>query len=130
MTSTIDIEAIELTRHAIERYQQRLRPGLSYEHAVADLARLLSHGELVDTAPPWCRTPDAGGRSLHFVIGDVALPLVPHELEPHVGVATTCLARNGIRRYRQRAAPVGTRTRAKPASSLTLPDATRKGVSV
>ena len=44
---------IHLTSHAIERYRDRVRPGLSFEAAELELARVAASGEITTQAPAW-----------------------------------------------------------------------------
>lgn len=43
----------ELTDHAIERYQERVRPGLSYDAAAAELHHMLNTVAQVGLKPSW-----------------------------------------------------------------------------
>jgi hypothetical protein len=81
--------------HAIARFNERVRPGLGPDQALAELNRLLNIADYVFKAPTWL-TPGCRSRApVYAVIGDVALPL-------HIGhnhgklVATTCLTRGGL----------------------------------
>jgi hypothetical protein len=82
--------------HAITRFNERVRPGLGPDQALAELNRLLLDiADYVFEAPTWL-TPECRSRApVYAVIGDVVLPL-------HIGhnrsklVATTCLTRGGL----------------------------------
>jgi len=103
--------------------------GTHYENAVLDLVRLMAFGRVVDTGPS--RKYDSGDAvadvapALHLVIGDVALPLMVHDREPCVGIARTCLARNGgpgsrrpRHRRKRRCARSGAELRRAPHNDL------------
>jgi hypothetical protein len=52
-----DAERIELwpTRHAVDRFHERVRPALSWKDARAELLRLMSNAKLV-SRPNWAMT--------------------------------------------------------------------------
>jgi hypothetical protein len=85
--------AIVLSDHAIERYQERVRPGLDRQAALEDLRHTLtSAGVWSLEAPDWLDTQHGDG----FVLlgDDVALPI---QAAPDGAlVATTCLTRGGM----------------------------------
>lgn len=95
---------IELTSHAVQRYQQRIRPGLSIEAAENELARVVLVGEFVTEPPAWHLGSCAQLAPFYLCLADVLLPLTPHHRQPGVLVATTCLAKGSLsadaRRYR------------------------------
>lgn len=95
---------IHLTTHAVERYRDRVRPGLSFEAAELELGRVAALGEVTTEAPAWHLRSCAQEAPFYLMIADILLPLRPHHSEPGVLVATTCLpARSlsaGARRYR------------------------------
>jgi hypothetical protein len=85
--------AIRFSEHALSRYGERVRPGLTGARLAAELQRVLATGTIRADAPPWL----GGGRGtradLWIEVGDVAFPLV------HSGnglLALTCLVRGGI----------------------------------
>ena len=92
---------IELSTHAIERFAQRVRPGLDPAAAAEQLAQLALAGELRDEPPSWHLAGAAQIAPWYLVIADIVLPLRPHRSEPGVLVATTCLAREGRGRFRR-----------------------------
>ena len=101
MTTT---HTIQISAHAIERFRERVRPGLSFEAAETELARIAIVGEITDQAPAWHLRSCAQLAPLYLLVADVLMPLVPHRSEPDVLVATTCLAHGSLsadaRRYR------------------------------
>jgi hypothetical protein len=87
-----------ITTHAVERFQERVRPGLSFAAAADELAHLIGLGELREEPPPWCLTREDAG---YLVIGDLVLPLAACA-EDGVFYATTCLTRGSRSRFRRR----------------------------
>ena len=87
---------IQLSEHAVERFQHRVRPALDVDAASDALAALILFGEVVDTPPPWHAGNCAQLAPFYLVAGDVLLPLKEHWSEPDVLVATTCFVR-GVR---------------------------------
>jgi len=95
---------IELTAHAVERYNHRVRPGLSLKAAAEELAQVALVGEITTEPPAWHGRSCAQIAPFYLSVADVLLPLTPHRGEPDVLVATTCLAKGSLspdaRRYR------------------------------
>jgi hypothetical protein len=75
-----------ISTHAIERYQARVRPGLTFEQAEADLQRLLALGTLTRIPPEWLAARQR----------DLVFPLDPARSDQTAMCALTCLARGGI----------------------------------
>ena len=97
---------IQLSKHAVERFQQRVRPGLAFADAEDQLAQLALVADLVAEPPSWHAASCAQLAPWYLVIGDVVLPLKPHWNDSDVLVATTCLARgerSEALRHRRRA---------------------------
>ena len=84
---------VQLSRHAVERFQERVRPALGFPEAEDELARLTLAAELAAEPPAWHAASCAQIAPWYLVVGDVVLPLKQHRTEPDVLVATTCLAR-------------------------------------
>jgi hypothetical protein len=84
---------IHLTRHAVERFQERVRPALEFADAETELAKLALVGELINEPPRWHADRCAQIAPWYLVIGDVLLPLNAHRSDPGEFVATTCLTR-------------------------------------
>ena len=101
MTAT---HTIQISAHAVERFRERVRPGLSFEAAENELARIASVGEITEQAPAWHLRSCAQVAPLYLVVADVLMPLHLHRSEPDVLVATTCLAQGSVsadaRRYK------------------------------
>ena len=90
--------------HAVQRYRERLRPGLDDAHARDELARLTSVGQVTTNPPGWAQTAHGGP---FLTIGpDVCVPLI--RKGPHRFVAATVLTRDSEspaereRRHRER----------------------------
>lgn len=101
MTTT---HTIRISAHAVERFRERVRPGLSFEAAENELARIAIVGEITAQAPAWHLRSCAQIAPLYLVVAGVLMPLHPHRSEADVLVATTCLAQGSLsvdaRRYR------------------------------
>lgn len=84
--------SVSFSRHAVERYSERVRPGLDHGLATEDLLRVAEVGRFVSTPPGWMvwdlRSP------LYLQVGDVVFPLRP--LSDGGWQATTCLARGTL----------------------------------
>ena len=85
------VETIILSKHAVERFQERVRPALSLEAAEEELAQLVLVGEVLEQAPAWHADRAAQDAPAYLLIADVILPLQP--TGGRTFVATTCLPR-------------------------------------
>ena len=87
---------VRATKHAVERYHDRVRPGLSLRAAEAELVRACSHGELTEKCPDWAHEHEAAtAKRRYLMLGDdICLVLEPHtELD---WVIVTVLTRSGL----------------------------------
>jgi hypothetical protein len=65
---------VDLTSHAVERYHERVRPGLSLEQAEDDLARQLeAHGHWAD--PDWLPIEELAEARWLMIGDDIAFPV-------------------------------------------------------
>lgn len=87
---------VDLSLHAIERFQQRMRPALTLAAAEEELAELMALGEIVGQPPDWFARRQLQHAPCYLVVGDFVLPLVPARYDPEVLCATTCVARGGL----------------------------------
>lgn len=87
---------IELTAHAVERFHERVRPGLTLAGAEEELARLVLAGEVTAVPPAWHVAGCAQLAPWYLAVADILLPLKPHWSEPGVLVATTCLPKGSL----------------------------------
>lgn len=87
---------IELTTHAIERYQQRVRPALDVEDAADELGHVALFGTVSEEPPEWHAHTCAQLSPFYLEVADIVLPLKPHRTQPGVLVATTCLAKSDL----------------------------------
>lgn len=110
---------IHLSDHAVERFQQRVRPALALPDAREELVHLALVAELATEPPAWHAACCAQLAPWYLVIGDVVLPLKPHWAEPDALIATTCLARGersaDVRRRRRDGRHVSRRRSRRPA---------------
>ena len=113
-----------LSTHAIERFNERVRPGLDYASAAVELARLVLAAELSTEPPTWLAATQAQRSAMYAVIGDLVLPLDPSRQDQAALCALTCLARGSIsshtreRRTRARKGARGRRGRRGGRGSL------------
>lgn len=104
---------VRLSRHCVDRFHARFRPGADEARAEAELRAMLPCAQLVHEAPAWLaerrREADA-----YLVIGDdLAMPLVPVSGGREY-LAVTCLSRGTIspsERARRKARRDGRRRR-------------------
>lgn len=85
--------------HAIERFQQRLRPTVSHEQAASELMHLARCGAFGRQPPEWCPWDYRSPR--YLVVADVVFPLAALPDKPESYIATTCLIKHGHPRRRR-----------------------------
>ena len=79
---------VQVSAHAAEQYQQRVKPALDLEAARAELEQLVPVAEITATEPGWMHAADPA--PFYLVISNaLALPLVPQD---GGWIATTCVA--------------------------------------
>ena len=83
---------IELSAHAVVRFQERVRPALSLRRAGEELRELILLGRITNTAPRWLAARQQQRSAFYLVIGDVVLPLEPSRRDRSILVALTCIA--------------------------------------
>jgi hypothetical protein len=91
-----DAVLVTLSQHAVDRYQQRVRPALSAELAREDLGRLIGLGRVASEPPSWLADRQAQRAAFYLTVGDVVLPLDPDRRDTERLIALTCIARGGI----------------------------------
>lgn len=83
---------VAVTDHAIARYEERVRPGLPFRAAEAELLTVLRFAEFTDVTPEWARGHGHEGVVGWLLLGDgIAFPLVRN----NGLVAVTCLVAGG-----------------------------------
>lgn len=50
----VEGRTLHITRHAVMRWQERVRPGLGYQDVLTEMRRVLPLGRIVDECPEWC----------------------------------------------------------------------------
>ena len=87
---------LEISKHCVERWRDRFRPGLDLVAARRELNGVLecAGGEPVDRAPEWSGLKDPDSHTSFLVVGD-DLVLVLIELGDRL-VAKTCVPRGSI----------------------------------
>jgi hypothetical protein len=84
------------TTHAVERFRERVRPGLTWDAAERELAQLLRAGEAKPEAPSWLADVQRQRADLYLIVGDIVFPLAASEVRPGRWLVTTCIARGGL----------------------------------
>ncbi len=100
-------QPIMFTRHALDRYRERVQPALGYREVVDAVRRILAHGRISGEAPSWLAQRQRTSSSHYLEIGDVVFPLRGGVAANGRLVAVTCIARGGI------SAPARQRRKAK-----------------
>jgi hypothetical protein len=87
-----------MSKHAVERFQSRVRPTLDPDTASAELSRLAGLGELVAEPPLWFIERQRQEAPQYLVVGDLVMPLRPIGAlaDTDRWCAVTCIARGGI----------------------------------
>ena len=95
MTRGAVTEPIDVLDHAVERFIERVRPGLEVSQAHSELDHLLAIADYVFEAPEWLASRAQQRAPMYAVIADIVLPLqIGHDSASLVVV--TCLARGGV----------------------------------
>lgn len=81
--------------HAVERYQEHLKPCLSIENAAKDLIRIAAHARVSLKAPAWLGGSTRKDVVMFLEIGDAVFPLAP-DVDGTQLVALTCRTRGTI----------------------------------
>ena len=93
MPVSIVLESVVISDHAVQRYQERVRPGLDEAAARAELERLRAAATVVRDPPAWLHAADQA--PCYLLLGDdVVLPL----LRQSGGgwVASTCVPKSTL----------------------------------
>ena len=78
---------VQVSAHAAEQYQQRVKPALELDAARAELEQLVKVAQITPSEPPWVHAADPAPFYL-LISNALALPLAPQ----HGGwIATTCI---------------------------------------
>lgn len=85
-------DTVTLSAHAIEQYQQRVKPGLDLDAARDELERLRPLGEITTLAPDWVNA--ARPAPYYLLLSDaIVLPLAP---QAAAWIATTCITQRTL----------------------------------
>jgi hypothetical protein len=88
------VQEVAVTDHAIARYRERVKPGLSFEQAERELLHVLGFALVVEVTPAWAQGHGHDRLVGWAVLGDgIAFPLV-RQPDGQV-VAATCVTRGG-----------------------------------
>lgn len=91
---------VRVTTHALQRFVERVRPGLSLEAARLEMNRLVTSGHVQTSPPSWYRP----GQLAHayLVLGDVTWPLLATSRDGDRLIASTSICRGHIVDRRRR----------------------------
>jgi hypothetical protein len=85
---------ITITKHCVERWRDRFRPGLDPKAAEAELRLVIHHGEFEDSPPEWSGLQQPDSHTSFLVIGnDMVIVLLERGRDL---VAKTCISRGTI----------------------------------
>lgn len=87
--------SIQFAPHAVRRYRDRLRPGLSVERAEIDLQRITAHARVSSRAPEWLGGSSRQDITMFLTIADASFPLTP-SADGTFLVALTCRVRGSL----------------------------------
>ena len=82
---------VVLSRHAVDRYIERVEPGVPAATAIEHILRLLSESTLESGPAVWDRTPRPA--ALYITIGDVSFAVRVSARRHGEFVVVTCIAR-------------------------------------
>jgi hypothetical protein len=92
-------EAVRISDHAVEQYQQRIKPGFDLQAAQAELEQLRAVAQIATSAPEWVNAVRQA--PCYLLIGDaIVLPVLR---DRNGWVATTCLINRTITPARRQA---------------------------
>lgn len=87
---------IQISSHAAERFNERVRPALTADAAADEFARIALVGTVSEAPPPWHLRNCAQITPFYLEVADILVPLKPHWSEPGVLVATTCIPKGSL----------------------------------
>lgn len=87
------VVTVDLSRHAVERFQERVRPALTVGQAEDELARLLAVCEVSGVAPSWVGHEEEQRPADAFVELSDGVCVILHEERPGAFSAVTCVTR-------------------------------------
>jgi hypothetical protein len=103
---------IRFSSHAVDRFQERVRPTLDEVSALRELRRLVHHGTIATEPPGWLQATARQRAPLYLVIGDLVLPLdisrrsndqlIALTVIPRGSLSTNARALRNARRARRR----------------------------
>ena len=90
------VVTVDLSRHAVERFQERVRPALMLGRAEDELARLVASAELTGVCPGWVSQEERERPADAFAVLSDGVCLILYEERPGVFSAVTCIARYAL----------------------------------
>jgi hypothetical protein len=103
---------VRVSEHAVDRYQQRVKPYMPAESAAAELAALISMSVVREGTAPWLSSPQAA--LFHVDLGTITVAVDPDPRDTDRLLARTVLVCGGFSRRRRPGAPNAAR---RPAGS-------------
>jgi hypothetical protein len=101
-------DRVTLSKHAIERYVERVKPALSFEQATVELHRLLEVCPIVDEPPVWVIWQGEPPVGWALVSDGICVPLSRHHSGQWMAITLTVRAacspthRETRKKHRQR----------------------------
>jgi hypothetical protein len=93
MSVSIASESVRISQHAVQRYRERIKPGLDEAGARVELERLRAVGTVVREPPRWLHAADRA--PCYLLLGDdVALPLL--RVADGGWIASTCVPKSTL----------------------------------
>jgi hypothetical protein len=84
------------TTHAIERFRERVRPGLAWDAAEREFARVARLARATPQPPEWLADREREHAELYLVVGDLVWPMAASAAHADRRLITTRLARGGL----------------------------------
>jgi hypothetical protein len=95
-----NLATIELSDHAVHRWHERVKPGLSAEAAERELLAVVEHGRLTHERPVWYPEPEPSlkisGEAYLLLGPDILLPCVQMDGKHAPWLATSCITRGSL----------------------------------
>jgi hypothetical protein len=84
-----------LSKHAVIRYRERVRPSITLAQAREDLDRLKAMGAVTSERPDWLRNTEQDGHAGYLLLGEDLVLILASDGGPDL-TAVTCLVRGTI----------------------------------
>ena len=94
---------VRMSPHAIERYNERVRPSLGASAAAAECTRIAQFAELLTASPSWL-PPTSQRPAFYLCLDGIAMPADPDPVDRERLLIRTVLTRSGHARPERRIA--------------------------